>query len=288
MEVRLASPACDARRVTTTWRYLAFERRRLVVSGATAPPRLFALDEGGLAAAAGGGEVCAHFPLGVPGARELRVADLPPEASLPEGAELRELRALLAVLPEPEARLAVRALHVLEWSRTHRFCGRCGAANEEAEGELARRCPRCGLTSFPRISPAVIVLVRRGHEVLLGRGNHLPPGLFSTLAGFVEPGETLEETVRREVREEVGVELGAVRYFGSQPWPFPDSLMIGFVADWESGEIRVDPGELAEARWFRLGELPPVPPSFSIARSLIEAWVRERGGDVAALSTWPG
>lgn len=268
------------------WRYLAFERRRLVVAGT--PPRLLALDERGLAIAAGRAEGCRHFPLALPDARELRVADLPSPVSLPGDAELRELRALLAVLPEAEARLAVRALHVLEWSRTHRFCGRCGAPNEEVEGQLSRRCPRCGLTSFPRISPAVIVLVRRGDEVLLGRGNHLPPGLFSTLAGFVEPGETLEETVRREVREEVGVELGAVRYFGSQPWPFPDSLMVGFFADWESGEIRADPGELAEARWFRLGELPPVPPSFSIARSLVEAWVRERGGDPAALATWPG
>jgi NAD+ diphosphatase len=134
----------------------------------------------------------------------------------------------------------------------------------------------------------VIVLVRRGDEVLLGRGNHLPPGLFSTLAGFVEPGETLEEAVRREVREEVGVELGEVRYFGSQPWPFPDSLMIGFMAEYASGPVRVDTSELAEAHWCSLDALPPVPPSFSIARSLIDAWVRERGSDPSRLMTWPG
>src|SRR5581483_1123158 len=158
--------------------------------------------------------------------------------------------------------------------------------NDESPTELARRCPRCGLTTFPRISPAVIVLVRRGERVLLGRGSHLPPGLFSTLAGFVEPGETLEEAVRREIREEAGIEVDDVRYFGSQPWPFPDSLMIGFFAEHAGGEIVVDSNELAEARWFALDELPPVPPPFSIARALVDAWVKERGGDPARVVTW--
>ena len=269
-------------------RCLAFERRRLVVRPGDGGTVIAALELAALCVGGDGEAVAAHYALGAEDAPELRVADLPAEAPLPAGTELRELRSLLAALPEREARLAVRALHVLEWARTHRYCGRCGSANEEAAGELARRCPRCGLTSFPRISPAVIVLVRRGDRVLLGRGNHLPPGRFSTLAGFVGPGETLEETVRREVREEVGVELGAVRYFGSQPWPFPDSLMVGFVADHAAGEITVDPGEIAEAGWFSLADLPPVPPSFSIARSLIDAWVAEQGGDPAAVATWPG
>ena len=267
-------------------RCLAFERRRLVVRSGGPAPAIATFDAAALVV--GDGEPPAHFALGVEDDPCLRVADLPAGASLPAGTELRELRSLLAALPEAEARLAVRALHVLEWARTHRCCGRCGSANEEVAGELSRRCPECGLVTFPRISPAVIVLVRRGDEVLLGRGHHLPPGLFSTLAGFVAPGETLEETVRREVREETGIEVADVRYFGSQPWPFPDSLMIGFTAAYAGGEIRVDPAELAEAGWFSLAALPPVPPAFSIARSLVDAWAAAQGGDPAALATWPG
>jgi NAD+ diphosphatase len=268
--------------------FLAFERRRLVVRGGAAAPSLLTFEETAFLAVAAAGEPAVHFPLGLPEAPALRVADLPAGAVLPDGAELRELRSLLGALPAAEARLAVRALHILEWGRTHRFCGRCGTASEETPGQLARRCPRCGLTSFPRISPAVIVLVRRGDRVLLGRGNHLPAGLFSALAGFVEPGETLEETVCREIREEVGIEVADVRYVGSQPWPFPDSLMVGFTAEHAGGEIRVDPAEIAEAHWFGLDDLPPVPPPFSIARTLIEGWVRERGGDPAGIVTWPG
>jgi NAD+ diphosphatase len=262
---------------------LAFERRRALIHADRLPPALARADAAFVVAAG-----LDHFALGLPERPELRVADLRPGMTLPPATELREMRSLLPVLPAAEARLALRALHVLEWGRTHRFCGRCGAANREADGELARRCASCELTTFPRISPAVIVLVRRGDEVLLGRGNHLPPGLYSTLAGFVEPGEALEEAVRREIREEVGIELDAVRYFGSQPWPFPDSLMIGFTAEHAGGELRVDTAELAEARWCTLDELPPVPPPFSIARTLIDAWVRERGGDPTRLLTWPG
>ncbi len=264
-------------------RLLAFERRRLLVrddGGRLAPA---AVTPDALAA-----EGIVQFPLALPEAPELGVADLPAGTPLPAGTSLREIRSLLAVWSAAEARLALRALHVVEWGRTHRFCGRCGTRTEESAGELARRCPQCGHTSFPRISPAVIVLVCRGDRVLLGRGNHLPPGLYSTLAGFVEPGETLEEAVRREIREEVGIELADVRYFGSQPWPFPDSLMIGFTAEHAGGELRIDTAELAEAHWCALDELPPVPPTFSIARTLIDAWVRERGGDPSRLITWPG
>ena len=275
---------CDARGVQTeAFRLLAFERRRLLVREDGGRPKIAILTPPALAI-----DGFAHFSLMVPEQPDLRVADLPAGAEPPSGTELREIRRLLAVLPAAEARLALRALHVVEWGRTHRCCGRCGTPNEEVPTELARRCPRCELTTFPRISPAVIVLVRRGDQVLLGRGNHLPPGLYSTLAGFVEPGETLEDAVRREIREEVGLELDAVRYFGSQPWPFPDSLMIGFTAEYAGGDLRVDPAELAEAHWYSLEELPPVPPAFSIARTLIDAWVREGGGDPSRLVTWPG
>jgi len=263
-------------------RLVAFERRKLLVRDERGRPAVAVVDPADLPI-----PNLDHFALALPQDPSLRVADLPQGAPLPPGTALREIRSLLPTLPADEVRLAMRALHVVEWGRTHRFCGRCGTRNEESSSELARRCPQCDHTLFPRISPAVIVLVRRGDEVLLGRGNHLPPGLYSTLAGFVEPGETLEESVRREIREEVGIELADIRYFGSQPWPFPDSLMIGFMADFGGGELQVDPAELAEAHWCALDELPPVPPAFSIARSLIDAWVRERGGDPTRLITWP-
>lgn len=137
------------------------------------------------------------------------------------------------------------------------------------------RCPACGLLAYPRIAPAVIVLVRRGDEALLARNARFPLPFFSTLAGFAEIGETLEETVAREIREEVGIEVRNPRYFGSQPWPFPHSLMVGFMADWASGELRLDEREIAEARWCRADALPLIPPPVSIARRMIDAWVDE-------------
>jgi NAD+ diphosphatase len=190
-------------------------------------------------------------------------------AELPEGLESTGLRDAFAFLDADEAALAGRAIQILEWERQHRFCGRCGAETEPAGHEAARACPGCGARYYPRISPAVIMLVTRGEELLLASR---PGGAtYSCLAGFVEAGETLEQTVVREVREEVGLEVGDVRYFGSQPWPFPGQLMIGFTAEWKSGEIAVDESELGDAAWFPRGGLPPIPPPFTIARRLIDA-----------------
>ena len=174
--------------------------------------------------------------------------------------------------------VAGRAVQLVEWARTHRFCGRCGASTEQAPGERARRCPACGLMDFPRLAPAIIVLVERDDgRALLGRNARFPSGMYSCLAGFVEPGETLEQAVAREVKEEVGIEVGEVRYLASQPWPFPHSLMIGFTARWASGEVAVDGREIADARWFAPEDLPDIPPRMSIARRIIDEW-RERGG----------
>ena len=148
--------------------------------------------------------------------------------------------------------------------------------------ERAKLCPACGLTTYPRISPAIIVAVTKGDTLLLARGHRHPPGFYSVLAGFVEPGETLEETVRREVREEVSLEVDDIRYFGSQPWPFPDSLMVAFTASYASGEITLEELEIADAGWYTAANLPLVPPPISIARSLIDAFVgaqRLRTGD---------
>ena len=185
-----------------------------------------------------------------------------------------DLRMLYGQVDEVTWTVAGRAVQLVAWERTHRYCGRCGTPTENAPGERAKRCPACGLLAFPRLAPAVIVLVTRGDdEVLLARNVNFPMAMYSTIAGFVEPGETLEDAVRREVREEVGVELGDVRYFSSQPWPFPHSLMIGFVATWASGEIAIDEREIADARWFRVHDLPAIPPPMSIARRLIDSFV---------------
>jgi NAD+ diphosphatase len=171
--------------------------------------------------------------------------------------------------------VAGRAVQLVEWDRTHRFCGRCAAATEPAAGERARRCPACGLLAFPRLAPAMIVLVTRPDDgrALLARGARFPIEMWSCLAGFVEPGETLEEAVHREVAEEVGIAVDHVAYWGSQPWPFPHSLMLGFTASYAGGELVCDPTEVAAADWFAPDDLPPIPPGMSIARRLIDAWV---------------
>jgi NAD+ diphosphatase len=189
------------------------------------------------------------------------------------------LRALFSVLDDAHFALAGRAIQLLDWDRSHRYCGRCATPTEAKSGERARACPACGYAAYPRIAPAVMALVRREGEILLARGPHFPPGMYSALAGFVEAGETLEQCVAREVEEEVGVRVSRVRYFSSQPWPFPNSLMIAFVCDWEAGEIRPQAGEIEAANWFKVLHLPKLPSRISIARRLIDAVVEEmRGG----------
>jgi NAD+ diphosphatase len=191
----------------------------------------------------------------------------------PAEAMLEGLRALYGRLPDDYFSIAGRAVQILLWDQTHRFCGRCGQPTVNAAGERAKLCPKCGQLSFPRLSPAVIMLVQRGDEFLLARNRSFAEGFFSVLAGFVEPGESLEEAVAREVHEEVGLQVADIRYFGSQPWPFPHSLMIGFTAQYVAGEIRVQEDEIVEASWFsRLpsGALPQLPGKLSIARRLID------------------
>ena len=173
---------------------------------------------------------------------------------------------------------AGRAVQLVEWGRTHQYCGRCGTPTEPASGERAMRCPACGLAAFPRLAPAMITLVTRGddgpdQEALLARGVLWKVPMYSCLAGFVEPGESLEGAVVREVKEEVGVTVTDVRYQGSQPWPFPHSLMCGFRARYDSGELELDATEIADAGWYRRDDMPPIPPGISIARKLIDAWL---------------
>lgn len=197
-------------------------------------------------------------------------AEVPP-GEAPPGYGWIGLRALFSVLEDAHFALAGRALQLLQWDRDHRFCGRCGTPTEPRAEERVRVCPACKLSAYPRVAPAVMALVRRGRELLLGRSPHFPAGMYSALAGFVEPGETLEQCVAREVEEEVGVTVTNLSYFTSQPWPFPHSLMIAFVCDWSGGEIHPAEGEIEAANWFDVLQLPKLPSKISIARRLIDS-----------------
>lgn len=205
--------------------------------------------------------------------------ELGADARPSEGMVFEDLRGLFYRVDEDFFRMAGRAKQVVGWHATHLFCGRCGGKTEPAPGELAMRCTRCGTMHYPRLSPAAIVLVKRGEHLLLARSPEFPQGLYSVLAGFVEPGESIEAAVVREVREEVGIEVTNVTYFGSQPWPFPNSLMIGFTADYTGGDLTPEPGEIEDAGWYTADNLPHLPPKISIARAMIDDFVGQRGVD---------
>jgi NAD+ diphosphatase len=217
--------------------------------------------------------------LGRLGGVQCWAAELPQRAEAPAGMAWSGLRALYTVLDDAHFALAGRALQLVAWDRTHQYCGRCGTPTQPKPDERARICPTCKLTAYPRLAPAVMALVHRRNqqknEVLLGRSPHFPPGMYSALAGFAEPGESLEQCLAREVREEVGVRIRNMRYFASQPWPFPHSLMIAFVCEWRDGEITPQPGEIEDAKWFDVLQLPKLPSRISIARRLIDAVCQE-------------
>jgi NAD+ diphosphatase len=173
--------------------------------------------------------------------------------------------------------MAGRAQQICEWYRSHRYCGKCGGRAVQQSNDRAMLCQQCGIYSYPRLSPSIIVLVHRGDEVLLARNHRFPEGMYSTLAGFVEPGESIEETLVREVQEEVGVKVHNLEYLGSQPWPFPNSLMLGFHAEYESGDILIQEDEIADARWFPVNNLPAIPGGIAISRWLIDDYLRRHG-----------
>lgn len=203
-----------------------------------------------------------------------------------DGSGFRELRAVMVGLSPRSAELVVTAKAMLQWHQTHRFCARCGAASHPAKAGWQRNCPACDAVHFPRTDPVVIMLVLQGNRVLLGRSPGWPEGMYSLLAGFVEPGETIEAAVRREVHEEAGVTIGEVRYLASQPWPFPASLMIGCYAEATSDAIILDPAELEDAIWLTREELLVVmagqhpeirAPRFgSIAQFLMASWLADK------------
>lgn len=197
---------------------------------------------------------------------------------MPEGCFWQSLRQFMLQADYPTFRMLAFADQVGTWRSNHRFCGRCGTPTQQVSGERCMRCPECGLDSYARISPSMIVLVTRGDEVLLARSPRFVTGVYSTLAGFVEPGESAEECVAREVREEVGIEVHNLHYLGSQGWPFPHSLMLGFHAEYAGGEIVPQADEIEDAAWFPIDNLPPLPMQRSIARYLIDLYVARRLG----------
>jgi NAD+ diphosphatase len=199
------------------------------------------------------------------------------EAAVPPGLRALGLRALFGQLDDAAYGLAGYAAQLLYWQRTSRYCPACGGPTEAAAGDWGRRCAACGHTRYPSVSPAILALVHDGDRVLLAH----KPGWgkrYSILAGFVEPGESLEECVRREVHEEAGVAVTDLVYAGSQPWPYPSQLMIGYTARYAGGALRIDDKELDDAAWFHFDALPELPPPLSLSRQIIDAWVAARKG----------
>lgn len=188
----------------------------------------------------------------------------------PHGFEWLLVRRLLASAPESILQPVLRALALLHWRLTVHFCGKCGSPTEDKSDEIARICKTCGFVTYPRLSPAILAVVKKRDKILLARNSKFTTGVFSLIAGYLEVGEDFEACVRREVREEAGIEIDNIAYVASQPWPFPDALMVGFESTWKSGEIKPDGVEILEAGWFGLDNPPPLPPPGSLSRKLID------------------
>ncbi len=197
------------------------------------------------------------------------------EASLPcRDFQWLNLRSLIGRLEDERFNLWSRASQILTWHSSHKYCGRCGSSAIQHPTELAMVCPACSETTYPRISPCIIVLISRGDTILLARAAKFKKNMYSTLAGFIEPGESAETALQREIVEEVSIRVHNLSYFGSQSWPFPGQLMLGFFAEYESGEITVDGEEIIDAQWFHISSLPPIPGNQTIAGQLIRSYVR--------------
>ncbi len=214
-------------------------------------------------------EIAQEHYLGTYGGEHCYAAELVANQTLPNGHAMLGLRDMLGHVDDTLAGISGRALQILEWNLNHRYCGRCGGETVPRENERARTCPACKRSSYPPVAPAIMILIKDGRKLLLAKKFGWANTRYSALAGFVEPGETLETTVIRETREEVGVEIKNIQYFGSQPWPFPNNLMIAFTADYAGGDVTPDGVEIEEARFFDFAELPNLPPGISISRRMI-------------------
>jgi NAD+ diphosphatase len=248
-----------------------FRKRELLVTADYRVPNLEVLDSSGL------DSIRSQY-LGMLDDVHCHSVELGFDAAPPDGMAFRDLRVLYGNLDESLHAVAGRAVQIMEWDRTHQYCGACGKATEASKSERSRICPDCRVPQFPRLSPAMIVAVERGNEILLARSPHFPPGIYSVLAGFVEPGESAEQAVEREVMEEAGIRVKDIRYFGSQPWPFPNSLMLGFTAAYDSGEISLEDDEIEDARWFSANDMPTFfPGRMSISQWLILDFLERNG-----------
>jgi NAD+ diphosphatase len=202
-------------------------------------------------------------------------AEISSSTNAPEGMNFVDLRSLYGVIDEDLFHLAGKAFQIVSWDQMHQFCGRCGSPTEEQPGERAKICPKCGFISYPRICPATITAVLKDNKILLAHAKNFKGNMYSLIAGFLEPGETLEECVKRELMEEVSIKVKNIKYLGSQSWPYPNSMMIGFTAEYDSGEISVDGVEISDAGWFDVDNLPELPSKVSIAREIIDWYIQE-------------
>ena len=219
--------------------------------------------------------------LGMLDGRHCYSAELPDDAQDGSGLKFTNLHMLFGTLDEHTHAIAGRAVQIVEWDKTHQFCGGCAEPTELSELDRSRACPKCKIPMYPRLAPAMIVSVEKGDEILLARSPHFPEGIMSVLAGFVEPGESTEDAVRREVFEETAIIVEDVEYFSSQAWPFPNSLMLGFRAKYASGEIKIDGEEIVAADWFKATEMPHFfPGRVSISQWLIQDFLQRNGVEV--------
>jgi NAD+ diphosphatase len=261
-----------AERTAPAW-WFVFQQTRLLVRLETTRATLpYLLDYGELGRELGFDLLYQHY-LGTLDGSPCFAAEVAEGTAPPTGMAFEGLRQVYGRLDEDLFWVAARAVQIVEWDKTHQFCGRCGIRMTTRPTERARECPQCGLLHFPRLAPAIIVLIERDHHLLLARSRRFAANMYSVLAGFVEPGESLEEAVVREIQEEVGLRVKDIRYFGSQPWPFPHSLMVGFTATYAGGEISIDESEIEDAGWFTVENLPPLPGKISIARKLIDWFI---------------
>jgi NAD+ diphosphatase len=251
----------------------AFRKREMLVTEAGLLPPVDVIDEHGI-------DAVRRQYLGALNGVHCYSLELEAELKAPEGLAFRDLRMLFGSLEANLHAVAGRAVQIVEWDRTHQFCGECGEKMVLASLDRSRSCPSCATPMYPRLAPAMICAVERGNEILLGRSPHFPAGIYSVLAGFVEPGESAEEAVIREVYEETRIVCDNVQYYSSQAWPFPNSLMLGFTAQYVSGNIDTEADELEDANWFAVDDLPTTfPGNISISQWLLNDFIeRKRGG----------
>lgn len=215
-----------------------------------------------------------YFPLGHFNEVEYFCAEIKEDTLLNNDFKIVSLRQALSMIYPDQYAMGVKAYSVMHWDKNHQFCGRCATPTIHRAPHFERFCPACLLSFFPRISPSIIVLIHRGNELIMARSPHFAPGIYSLIAGFVEIGESLEEAIHREVKEEVGLQVKNITYFGSQPWPFPDSLMLAFTAEYDSGELVIDNVEIEDAGWYRYDNLPGRPSMpISIASKLLDNFI---------------